>query len=913
MLLFFDIIYRCCLMITEKRRVWDVFQEAGRMMHEDGGRVRGLLGGWITFVQLHACAVAAVTILLTAGILYYSLTHFRINTDLNGMISDKLHFRKLQNDFTRAFPQLSDTIVVVIDAETPELAAGARVRLAGLLREEKTLFKDVYEPGGGDFFEKNGLLYLNVDELEDFADKMAAAQPLIGFLAQDLSLRGLFSVLGQALERPKDAGVKGGMPSLLFEEMRRSFDQAASHRPYRMSWQRLMLGDKEAGRQQRQFIIAKPYLAANSLSADEAALEKVRNIAKDLGLDVASGVRIRITGDVALASENLAEVRNSAGAATLASLVLVAIIIFIGLGGYGRLMVAALATLLIGLVWTTGFAIAFIGSLNMISVTFAVLFIGLGIDYSIQFCLRHKELLESGMPHRESLTTTSVGVGRSLFLSCITTAIGFYAFLPTAYAGVAELGIISGTGMFISFIANLTILPALIELWPVKAKKVPASDAVMTIVRVPYRYPRLIVAVSLLIGIASALLLPRFYFDYNPLNLYDPKSESVSVIKDLFKDPETSPWTISVLSKGKEETMRLAVGLRAVKEVKMVATLFDFVPENQAEKLGILSDIRLFMPPGLGHAAIGRLSYQQDLDALDVFDGRLKRAIASYSEKESIPLRGLHESIHRFKMLLKDPVEGVKAFEELEDGLLSNLPFLLRRLDNSLQASPVDVAGLPKDLVAQYLSSDGRYRVQVFPRENIMGRAALARFVKSVQAVAPDATDAPVSISGAGMAIMSSFREATLYAFIAITLYLLIELRRFLVTFIILTPLILVTLMTGASSVLLGIPLNFANVIVVPLLLGIGVHSGIIFVVRYQSEPPPGGNMLTTSNARAALFSNLATMVSTGSLSFSPHRGISSIGILLTLSLGFLILSTLVLLPALLKLVENRLKHEDFV
>jgi hypothetical protein len=244
---------------------------------------------------------------------------------------------------------------------------------------------------------------------------------------------------------------------------------------------------------------------------------------------------------------------------------------------------------------------------------------------------------------------------------------------------------------------------------------------------------------------------------------------------------------------------------------------------------------------------------------------------------------------------------------------LSNLPFLLRRLDNSLQASPIDAAGLPKDLKAQYLSSDGRYRVQVFPRENIMDRSALARFVKAVQAVAPDATDAPISIYESGMAIMSSFREATLYAFIAITIYLLIELRRFLVTFIILTPLILVTLMTGAASVLLGIPLNFANVIVVPLLLGIGVHSGIIFVVRYQSEPPPGGNMLTTSNARAALFSNLATMVSAGSLSFSLHRGISSIGILLTLCLGFLILSTLVLLPALLKLVENRLKHEDFV
>jgi hopanoid biosynthesis associated RND transporter like protein HpnN len=883
------------------------------MMHGDGDRSKILLGEWIAFVQLHARAVIAVSLLLTAGILYFSLTHFRINTDVNGMISEKLRFRKLENDFSRAFPQLSDTIVVVIQAETPELATNARVRLARGLREEKTLFKDVYEPGGGVFFEKNGLLYLSEEELEDFADKITAAQPLIGFLSEDLSLRGLFSVLGQALEQPKDTVLKEGRLSLFFEEMRRAFDSAATHRLHRVSWQRLMLGDRDASSQMRQFVMARPYLDVSSLSAGEVALDRVRKMAKDLSLDGEGGVKVRVTGDVALASENLAEVRSSVGVATLLSLLLVGFIIYIGLGGYGRMMVAALTTLIIGLVWTTGFAIAFIGSLNMISVTFAVLFIGLGIDYSIQFCLRHKELLESGVSHRESLATTSTGVGRSLLLSCITTAIGFYAFVPTAYAGVAELGMISGTGMFISFVANLTILPALIELLPVKAKKVSNADAVMTIVKVPYRYPRLIVAISLLLGIASALLLPRFYFDYNPLNLYDQKSESVAAIKELFRDPETTPWTISVVVRGKEYAGRLAEKLRALGEVKTVVTLFDFVPEKQTEKLSILSDMRLFMPPGLGHATIKKLSYQQDLRALDVFENKVRDATATSSEKERAMFRGLYKSIQEFKLLLKDPVRGKTALDGLEESLLGNLPSLFRRLDMSFQASPVDMHTLPKDLAAQYLSSDGRYRVQVFPRENIMDRAALARFVKSVQAVAPEATDAPVSIYESGMAIISSFKEATLYAFVAITIFLLVELRKVLVTVMILTPLILVTLTTGAASVLLGIPLNFANVIVVPLLLGIGVHSGIIFVVRYQSERPQGGNMLTTSNARAALFSNLATMVSTGSLSFSSHRGIASIGILLTLCLGFLIVSTLVLLPALLKLVENRLKHEDFV
>ncbi len=875
-------------------------------------RSRRLLAKWVSFVQNHALSVFVIASVMTVGILYYSLTHFKINTDVNGMISEKLHFRRLDNDFTKAFPQLSDTIVVVIDADTPEFAVDARTRVAARLRAEKAMFKDVYEPGGGVFFEKNGLLYLSVEELEDFSDKIAAAQPLIGFLSQDLSLRGLFSVLAQVLEQPSSVKKEKFLP--LFEEIRRAFENTTAHRQYRVSWQRLMFDGKEAARQKRQFIIARPYLETNSLSAGEAALEKVRSIVKEFASSSsANALKMRVTGDVALRGENLAEVRNSVGAATLVSLVLVGLIIYIGLGGYGRLMIASLVTLIIGLVWTTGFAIAFIGSLNMISVTFGVLFIGLGIDYSIQFCLRHKELLESGSSHRESLATTSVGVGRSLLLSCITTAIGFYAFLPTAYAGVAELGMISGTGMFISFIANLTILPALIELMPVRAKKGPKTDAVMTAVQVPYRHAGLIVTVALFLGIASAIFLPRFYFDYNPLDLYDQKSESVSTVKELFSEPDTTPWTISVLARGKEEAERLAEKLRTLREAKTVITLSDFVPEEQTEKLAIISDLQLFMPPGLGHAAIKESGYRQNLLALNILEMKLQDAIASSFGEEGTTLKSLYKAIREFRQLLKDPERGKAAFKELEGSLLWNLPSLLRRLDMSLQASHVDLSGLPKDLSSQYLSSDGRYRVQVFPSENIVDRTALARFVNAVKSIAPDATDSPVTIYASGMAIISSFKEATLYAFLAITIYLLIELRKFTITLVILTPLVLATLMAGAASVLLGIPLNFANVIVVPLMLGIGVHSGIIFVVRYQSEPPEGGNMLTTSNARAALFSNLATMVSTGSLSFSPHRGISSIGILLTLCLGFLTLATLVLLPALLKLTERKLKHEDFV
>ncbi|MCC6346192.1 MAG: MMPL family transporter, partial [Nitrospirales bacterium] len=441
-----------------------------------------LIGKWVAFVQRRYRTVLSVALILTIGVLLYSVHAFSINTDFDSMIADTLRFRQLERDFSHAFPQMSDTIVLVIDADTAAHARSARSRLAGLLRKERTVFKSVYEPGGGEFFEKNGLLYLTVNELEELADALASAQPLLAFLVDDLSLRGLFTVLGRAVEQAEGGGEQ--MPGMqgfspLFSHLAAAFEGIIAGRHYRVPWESIMLGDAPAGDQRRQFIILQPFFVTDSLSAGEASLDAVRRIIGNAGITGEQGVSVRITGDVALAQENLSEVTKSTGLATLASLFLVGSILYLGFGGSGRLILASLVTLLTGLIWTTGFALFALGSLNLISVTFAVLFIGLGIDYSIQFCLRYRELILGGTGRGEGVTVTARGVGRSLLLSCITTAIGFYSFIPTAYAGVAELGLISGTGMFISFFMNLTVLPALLCLFTVEKKKkaLSAGDA----------------------------------------------------------------------------------------------------------------------------------------------------------------------------------------------------------------------------------------------------------------------------------------------------------------------------------------------------------------------------------------------------------------------------------------------------
>ncbi|HXX53291.1 MAG TPA: MMPL family transporter, partial [Thermodesulfovibrionales bacterium] len=620
-----------------------------------------LLAWWVTSVQSHASLVMVIVLIITGGILLYCFTHFSINVDTSNMLSEKLQCRQLEKDLSGAFPNLSDTIVIVLDAETEELAHSARTQLAERLRKERGLFKSVYEPGGGSFFEKNGLLYLSEKELEDFADTLASAQPFLALLSQDLSVRGLFSMLTVALSRKEEIGLKDLRIKPLFDGMSETFESVINNCQYLLSWQGMMFG-KELAKQRHQFIILQPYLDLTKLSAGEMPLEVVRRVLKELGFNGNKGVTAHITGDVALSHENLMEVRNSVGVATLVSLLLVGCSLFIGLGRSWRLVFSSLATLIIGLIWTTGFAVAFIGSLNLISVTFAVLFIGLGIDYSIQFCLRYRELLLSGFDRRDCIGLTAKGVGRSLLVSCITIAIGFFSFVPTAYAGVAELGLISGTGMFISFFANLTILPALLTLFPFQCGGVQRASSGSMLVTLPYKHPKTIRRVAIILGLGTLILLPKIYFDYNPLNLYDKKSEAISTVRDLFKDPDSSPWTISILLKDAEKAKALAEKLRSLKEVKMAITISDFVPEDQSEKLKILSDIRLMMPPSLKGLQVKDLSYEQKRTALTRLERVLQKSLRQFSGEDAHSAQRLYEDIRSFDSMLKNQEDGQRAF-----------------------------------------------------------------------------------------------------------------------------------------------------------------------------------------------------------------------------------------------------------
>jgi len=859
---------------------------------------------WARFIGHHPRLTILFSFLAAVTVLIYAINHFTIDTDLNNMISDKLPYRRLEKEFQQAFPQLGDTILIVVDAKTPEAARHQTKRVADRLEKESGLFKAVYIPGGGRFFEENGLLYLSMDELEDLADGLANVQPFLGFISNDFSLRGLFSVIKQIVGAEVEE--KGRLVPVL-DQVSKAFEGATSNAPYPLSWQELMIGEKAAREMSRQFIIAEPLLTEKGLFAGERAIQAIRGITKELELDGTNGVRVRLTGDVVLAYEDLLTVRRGIGFETLLSFILVSLALVIGLRS-GRLVLASLLTLLVGLTWTLGFAMALVGHLNLISVTFGVLFIGLGIDYSIQYCLRYRELIALGIDHPEAIVGTGMRLGKSLLLCTITTAIGFYSFLPTAYTGVSELGLISGTGMFINFFATLTVLPALLTLMPLKRGKIKIFEPHKALYLLPYKHARAIGVGAIAVCISAVFFLPKVHFDYNPLNLYDPGSEAVSTIKELFQDENTPPWTLSVIAENEGRAKEMAIKLGRVKEVRQAITLASFVPENQAEKLNIISEIAVFMPPRLRSLEPVRLSYEEKMKSLSNLEKALKHErLGSREEQDAywMSIRRLRKTVEEFKTMFANPDKGRKAVENLEKVLLSNLPFLYDGIETSLRAHPFTDSNLPEELRSRYVTSDGRYRVEVFPKENILNIDALERFVGAVTAVAPSAINTAVAIREAGRAVVQSFTQAIFYAIIAIVIFLLIDLKSIWDTLLILLPLGLSLLLTGGISAALDIPFNFANVIVVPLLLGFGVDTGIYFVYRFKTEPPPSGNMLETSTARALFFSTLTTILSFGTLSFSTHRGIASMGKLLIICIGFLMISTLLVLPGLLGFLQK--------
>ncbi|MDP6979474.1 MAG: MMPL family transporter [Myxococcota bacterium] len=865
---------------------------------------------WVSLVMRHARLFAGLIGVLTIVFFGYMVENLRINSDNVSLISEDLPARQNHEKFAKLFPNLDNAIFVVIDAETPELSRTAAVKLGHQMRRRPEAFHDVYTPGGGSFFEKNGLLYQTPDQLDEFADEMAQVQPLIAALEADGSLANVTSLITQGLEAAQKEGIGVDTWPSVLERFGEATLAVFTEFPVAISWEELLLEGSAIESVTRRVLIVHPVLDFMNVFSASKPMAEIRELAEELGFTPETGVTIRITGNPALNYEEMFGIVWEVGVGGVVCFFVVCIILYFAFHSV-KLMVVCVIALLTGLIWTGAFAAAAIGHLNIVSMAFAVLFIGLGVDFGIHLGMRYGELMQEGCSHEEAMRGSADSVGSSLLICAVTTAIGFFVFVPTQYLGVAELGLIAGAGMFIILFQTLTLFPALLSTG--LAIKPGSIQNVWYVFKHHWwrpleRVPGRVVGAGFALGLLSLLAFPFLRFDPNVINMRNPSTQSVQAFDDLLAQAGTaSPWFVNSVAPNIEAAQERAKQFAALDEVNQTITLADYIPKDQEEKLEILADINFLLEtPGAEDTALPDVTIDEQVEAVRRLHEFLMTAHDAPDSPLSMSMRSLDAELELFLSRVEQDESPHDALESLEEILLGNLSEQLDRLHASLNTQGVTRRDLPRGLVKRMLTEDGQARIQVFPTETMQTEESFTRFVEAIHSVDPNAAGVAINLVGFAGAIRDSFRQALISAIVVIWVLLWTLWRRPAPVLLATAPLLLSSLMICAMMAILDLPFQFANVVVIPLLLGIGVDSGIHLVHRAENLKSAADELMGTTTARAVFFSALTTTISFGTLSFSGHRGLSSLGVLLSGGMILTVFTNLVILPALLKLRSLR-------
>ncbi|MDE2006232.1 MAG: MMPL family transporter [Rhodospirillales bacterium] len=837
--------------------------------------IRVVLGG----VVLAALAVA------------YASAHLGVSTDTGKLFSSSLPWRQSEIAFDRAFPQFNNLLVFVIDARAPEEADATAHALAEQLRADPARFTGVTEPDRSAYFDRDGLLFLPLPKLRALMNRTIDAQPFIGQLVADPSARGLFSALaliGLGVQRDH-ADLGPYAPALA--AFHRSLAGVLAGHPEPLSWQSLLGGETAKLAGPYRFVLAHPKLDYGALEPGGAATRAARAIAARLPFVTDGAARVRITGQIALSDEEFATVAEGMAVGLAASVALITLWLFLAVRSW-RLILPILMTLGLGLALTLLFAAVAVGTLNLVSVGFGVLFVGIAVDFSIQFCVRYRERRFEFADPAEAMRQTAARVGVQILIAAAATAAGFLAFVPTSFIGVAELGLIAGVGMLIAFACTLGFLPAAIALFrPAGERGMVGFAWAIPLDPLVRRWRRPILAGFAALALAGAFAAPRLSFDANPLDTKNPHTEAMRTLRDLMGSPLTNPFTIDILARDVPAARALAARLAHLPTVDSVRTIGSFVPEDQAAKRAVIADaagilgptLTPLSPPVPANANQIRMAARTAL-------AQIEPALAVASARTV--LAPIAEDLRRLAAA-PDPV-----LMAANAALTRFLPEELDRLRAALDPGPAALADIPPPIRRDWVLADGRARVQVLPRAALSASSdGLRDFVAQVQSVAPEAGGPAVTVVATSRTIVDAFRDAALYALAAIAAILAIALRRARDVALVLAPLLLSALLTLLAVVVLKLPLNYANIIALPLLLGVGVAFNIYFVMNWRAGR---GAPLGSATARAIVFSALTTGTAFGSLALSHHPGTASMGWLLLISLGATLLATLVFVPALL-------------
>ncbi len=855
-----------------------------------------MLSAVVSACARRAWLVLALALLVAGGSFWAVTTRLGVTTDTGLLFDAGLPWKKRSAELQQAFPQNEELLVAVVDAKIPEEAEATARDLAAALSADKRHFISVTRPDASPYLARNAFLFLDPDTLQAVLNQTIDAQPFLAQLVADPSLRGLseaLSLIAQGVERGQ-ADLKPFRAAL--GSFQSALAAAADGSPRPLSWERLLAGPVADLAGKFHFVLAKPRLDYGALEPGHAASMALREAASKLDYVRDGSARVRLTGAVALEDEEFASVAQGAAAGLIGSAALVAVWLFAAVRTW-RVVVPILLTLLLGLLMTGAFAALAVGTLNLVSVAFAILFVGIAVDFAIQFSVRMRAAQLRAGSLGDAITATGRRAGGQILVAALATATGFLAFTPTAFQGVAQLGLIAGAGMLIAFVCTMTALPALLTAFRPRGgaaetglRALRPFDAVTSALRWP------VVAAFGALGVAGLVMLPSVPFDSDPLHTKNPNTEAMRTLADLMHDPVTNPYTIELLASDMDAAAGLARRLDALPTVDGVIWLRSFVPDEQARKLPLIEDAASLLAVTLAPPArVPPVTAQALRQAAQETASRLSGVLPRLAADD--PLIGIAADLKRLEAAPDALLLATNA------AIVRFLPMQFDRLRQALKAGPVTEADVPASLRADWVAPDGRPRLQVTPKAGVRGTEGLRRFVAEVHGVAPGAAGSAVTIVSSADTVLSAFRFAAICAIVAITALLAAVLRRARDVALVLAPLLLSSLLTVVAVMAASLSLNFANIIALPLLLGVGVSFNVYFVMNWRDGL---ARPLGSATARAVVFSALTTATAFGSLALSHHPGTASMGVLLLLSLGCTILVTLAFLPALLAVMPRQ-------
>ncbi|NOT83451.1 MAG: MMPL family transporter, partial [Methylococcaceae bacterium] len=655
--------------------------------------------------------------LLAFVALQYTVKHLSINTDTAELIAPDAPFQQNRRNFEKAFAQDMHTLLLVVESDSPELTKAATKRLSRLLSADKTHFDSVSIPNDEAFFHQNGLLYMEMPELQDLSNRLSEAQPFIGRIIQQPTLTGFFSIFEDALT---SADKTRDLPldlTTLINKVATAMHKNLKGEQNLLSWKK-MLADKKS-QSNKGFIFVSPKFDYAQIRPAEQAIAVIHQGIAHIQDPNLPAVKVWITGEVGLEDDELSGMSAGTFTASIFSIVLVFFILLIA---YRSLLftLATLVTLAIGMVFCGAFAALAVRELNLISVAFAVSNIGLGVEYAIHFCLRYRDNLNHHIERSRALRSTLTSTTPSLLLCAGTTAIGLYAFIPTDYKGVSELGLLAGTSLFICLMVTLTALPALLRFIPVSAPvdTIKTRPAVSTwaekVAKFTLHFAKPITLMTVLFAVLSVILVFKVKTDFNPINLRDPNTESVVAFKNLMKDKDTTPMTLTVLVNDEKQVKALQQKLLTIASVDKSISLFDFVPDDQEEKLAMIDELGLLLGSQAQSFPPLKIDPNPAAGILRLL-AAIEAGLPTKTDKlEIAALQAFKKELQDVLLELETRQEPDRSLfvEKLQTTLLGTLPPVMNELLSGFKAREVLLTDLPADFKARWLSKEGLYRIQ---------------------------------------------------------------------------------------------------------------------------------------------------------------------------------------------------------